>query len=388
MLSLTKNEGLILQSERFGKRIATENVDDYKVVGQDQIVYNPYVIWEGAVHILKKYEHGLVSPVYPVWEARPMEADATFVDAFLRTPLAIAAYNRFAAGAVNRRRAIRKKDFLSIQVPLPPLAEQRIIAHVLRTVQEAIETTEHVIEAARELKRSLMNHLFTYGPVPVDEAEQIPLKDTDIGPVPEHWDIQRFDELVEIATGQVDPKTQPYSEMPHVGPENIEAATGKILSTRSAKELGLISGKYFFSTQDVLYSKIRPYLRKAALPTFDGICSADMYPVRPLDGTLTRAFLYYCLLTEQFTGQAISYQNRTGIPKINRTQLGATLLPLPPITEQEHVSQILSAVDQKIKVEENRKRTLEVFFKTLLHNLMTGKLRVADLNLSTVEEMV
>ncbi len=195
-------------------------------------------------------------------------------------------------------------------------------------------------------------------------------------------------ELVEIATGQVDPKTQPYSEMPHVGPENIEAATGKILSTRSAKELGLISGKYFFSTQDVLYSKIRPYLRKAALPTFDGICSADMYPVRPLDGTLTRAFLYYCLLTEQFTGQAISYQNRTGIPKINRTQLGATLLPLPPITEQEHVSQILSAVDQKIKVEENRKRTLEVFFKTLLHNLMTGKLRVADLNLSTVEEMV
>jgi type I restriction enzyme S subunit len=124
VLSLSKNEGLILQSERFGKRIATENVDDYKLVRRGEIVYNPYVIWEGAVHALWKHERGLVSPVYPVWEARSGLADPYFVDTFLRTPLAIAAYNRFAAGAVNRRRAIRKKDFLSIQAPLPPLPEQ------------------------------------------------------------------------------------------------------------------------------------------------------------------------------------------------------------------------------------------------------------------------
>ena len=83
VLSLTKDRGLILQSERFGKRIAKDDVSDYKVVQRGQIVYNPYVIWEGAVHILRDYEYGLVSPVYPVWEAKPHVAHAYFIDHLL-----------------------------------------------------------------------------------------------------------------------------------------------------------------------------------------------------------------------------------------------------------------------------------------------------------------
>ncbi len=92
VLSLTRNNGLILQSERFGKRIATEDTSKYKVVREGQVVYNPYVIWEGAVHALRKYQAGLVSPVYPVWETR--EPDGGFVDYLLRTPPLIEAYNR------------------------------------------------------------------------------------------------------------------------------------------------------------------------------------------------------------------------------------------------------------------------------------------------------
>jgi|GEM_PF-2872913 len=63
VLSLTKNDGLVLQTDRFGKRIATEDLSMYKVVYRGQIVYNPYVIWEGAIHILSKQNSGLVSPV-------------------------------------------------------------------------------------------------------------------------------------------------------------------------------------------------------------------------------------------------------------------------------------------------------------------------------------
>src|SRR5262249_53014866 len=70
VLSLTKRRGLIAQSERFDKRVATEDIQAYKVVRTGWIVYNPYVIWEGAVHALRRSEPGVVSPVYVVWQRR------------------------------------------------------------------------------------------------------------------------------------------------------------------------------------------------------------------------------------------------------------------------------------------------------------------------------
>src|SRR4030095_576628 len=146
------------------------------------------------------------------------------------------------------------------------------------------------------------------------------MKETEIGPVPAHWDIDRFGNRVTTVSGQVDPKIEPYSKMLHIGPENIEEGTGRILNPKLAEELGLISGKYLFGPTDVLYSKIRPYLRKAALPPFEGICSADMYALQPKN-SLCRNYLYCWLFSESFTLQAISYQSRTGIPKINREQL-------------------------------------------------------------------
>lgn len=121
VLSLTKRYGLIPQTERFEKRVATENVDKYKVVRQGWIAYNPYVIWEGAIHALRRSAPGVVSPAYLIW--RRLEDDGGFLDYLLRTPELRAIYESLSAGAVNRRRSINKAAFLDIEIPCPPLDE-------------------------------------------------------------------------------------------------------------------------------------------------------------------------------------------------------------------------------------------------------------------------
>ncbi len=355
ILSLTKNEGLVLQTERFGKRIATEDVSEYKVVYRGQIVYNPYVIWEGAVHILDKYEAGLVSPVYPVWEVRPDKAHAWFIDPLLRMPNTISAYNRFASGAVNRRRAIRKNDFLSIPIPLPPLPEQRAIAHVLRTVQRAKEATERVIAALKELKKSLMRHLFTYGPVPIDQADRVPLKDTEIGPIPEHWQVVRLGEVAQVKYGKAKPEGE--GTVPVVGSGGVYAYTKMALVGFPTLVIGRkgTAGQVWLCKQPCWPSDTTFYLEWR----------------KPIG----LGFVFEFMRINPPSGE----HAKTTLPSLQRSDLENHLLPFPPLPEQQTIANILRTVDRRIEAEENRKRALEALFKTLLHHLMTGKVRVKDL---------
>jgi type I restriction enzyme S subunit len=114
------------------------------------------------------------------------------------------------------------------------------------------------------------------------------------------WPIRSLGELVVIASGQIDPQEKPYSQMPHVGSDSIEPDTGRILGIKTAEELRLISGKYAFGPEDILYSKIRPNLNKVALPDFAGICSADIYPLRTDERIVCRRFLTYVLRSQEF----------------------------------------------------------------------------------------
>src|SRR5262249_25111499 len=147
-----------------------------------------YVIWEGAIHALRRLSPGVVSPVYVVWKRKV--DDHGYIDLLLRTPQLIQDYERLSTGAVNRRRSIRKEDFLSIRVPCPPLDEQRQIAAVLLAVQRATERQARLIALTTELKKALMHRLFTQG----TRGEQ--LKETEIGLVPRTWKIARLGDIL------------------------------------------------------------------------------------------------------------------------------------------------------------------------------------------------
>lgn len=247
---------------------------------------------------------------------------------------------------------------------------------MLGLVQRAIEQQERLIALTTELKKSLLHKLFTEG------LRGEPQKQTEIGPLPEGWKVVRLEDSVSITNGQIDPTLTPFSEMLHVGPENIESGTGRLLNLRTNGELRIHSGNYRFTTEDVLYSKIRPYLNKVALPNFEGTCSADMYPLQAKNQQFVRAFLFQLLLSPQFNKQAVSFQDRTGIPKINRAQLGSILLPNPVEAEQLEIAEALSLFDRRVDVIEQKRQNLTDLFRTLRHQLMTAQIRLHDLDLS------
>jgi type I restriction enzyme S subunit len=97
-------------------------------------------------------------------------------------------------------------EIKQILLPLPPLPEQQRIAAVLSAVQEAKEKTQAVIDATKALKKSMMKHLFTYGPVSPEETENVPLKETKIGKVPEDWEVVKLEEVGNIITGNTPSK--------------------------------------------------------------------------------------------------------------------------------------------------------------------------------------
>ena len=256
-------------------------------------------------------------------------------------------------------------------VPLPPLPEQRAIADVLRTVQRAKEATERVIAALRELKKSLMSYLFTYGPVPVDQADQVALKETQIGPVPEEWEVVRLGEVVTLISDAVQPSHIAVER--YVGLEHIEPGSIRIRKWGYPSEVRSL--KITFRAGDVLYGKLRPYLDKAALAEWEGICSTDILVLRAQKG-LEPEFLAYLAHTPIFLEYATATMTGVNHPRTSWKALQQLQITLPPLSEQRAIAEILRAVDRKIEAEEARQRALEALFRTLLHDLMTARLRL------------
>lgn len=154
----------------------------------------------------------------------------------------------------------------------------------------------------------------------------------------EKWPRVRLDDVCTIDAPIIDPRLPEYRDLPHVSGENIESGSGRLLPLRSAAQDGVSSGNYLFDGGVLLYSKLRPYLRKVAEANFRGVCSADMYPIRFDAKSVHLPFAKFALLTEEFTRYAIRESERARMPKLNREQLLRWEIPLPPLAEQKRIA--------------------------------------------------
>ena len=193
--------------------------------------------------------------------------------------------------------------------------------------------------------------------------------------LPKEWNLFHFAEVAVVGSGQVDPRVEPYASMIHIGPENIESGTGRIVSPKKCSELGLISGKYEFDEEAVVYSKIRPHLNKVCFPGFKGVCSADAYPIWPDKTKLLPGYLKQYMLGNLFEKRAVACSMRTGMPKINREDLDGIPIVVPPLREQRRITQILSIWDQAVLTVERLSANSRRRTRDLMASLLSGRRR-------------
>jgi type I restriction enzyme S subunit len=346
-------KGVVLRSVTRGDKIGTKIL--YKVEEGD-FVFSKIDLRNGAWGFVPLELAGaLVSGDFPIIRIDKTAVWQDYLTYYLSQPYTWEPFRAVSVGTTGRRRA-RPDAVMTLPIPLPPLPEQRAIAHVLRAVQRAKEATEGVIAAVKELKKSLMQHLFTYGPVPVTERERVPLQETEIGPIPAHWRVVRFDQAITRATRVPKVKQSDYQPIGLV----------PIIDQGQSFIAGYTDKSPYKDNLPVIV--FGDHTRVLKFVDFPFVAGADGTQVLIPNSTLfDPLFVYYALSTIDIPSRG--YNRHFSL-------LRESSLPLPPLDEQREIARMLQAVDAKIAAEERRRAALEELFKTLLHALMSGRIRV------------
>ncbi len=292
--------------------------------------------------------------------------------------------------AMNKRGATIKgitRDCLEqIRLNIPPLTEQKKIAHILSTVQRAIEAQERIILTTTELKKSLMHKLFTEG------LRNEPQKQTAIGLVPENWEVVELEAKADsfqygtsVKCGY-DVDGKPVLRIPNVVGGHVDTSDLKFGRPKK-NELG----KLTLERGDLLFVRTNGVKENAGrCSKFNGEltdCYFASYLIRVrLDPSILNPdFLNEYSRTKAGTSFLSGKAIRTADGKfnINSGTLKTMLVPVPAIEDQEEIAQTLELLDEKTRNALAKKSSLQVLFRTLLHELMTAEIRVHELIFST-----
>lgn len=264
-----------------------------------------------------------------------------------------------------------------LEIPLPPLSEQRKIVYVLDSVQDAIRAQEKIIEKTKELKKSMMTDLFKYGGPSFRKGRK--LKKTEIGEIPENWEVVTIKNIGEVVTGTT-PSTlvKDYwnGDIPFVTPTDITKKyvenTERYISQKGLQKARLLPKDSVLVTCIASIGKIsiaqNPCISNQQINAI--ICKED----------IDNEYIYYVM--NHMSDKLKMWAGQTTSPIVKKSLFEKFILPLPKNkNEQREIAEILQTIDQKIEIEQKKKTLYEELFKTMLNKLMTGEIKVDNLKL-------
>jgi type I restriction enzyme S subunit len=314
---------------------------------------------------------------------RKGESDTLFLFFYLLHPEVRSDLAGKMEGSTGRQR-LSKTVLGDRMIPLPPLPEQKKIAHILSTVQRAIEAQERIIQTTTELKKALMHKLFTEG------LRNEPKKQTEIGPVPESWEVVPLGEFFQIKHGYAfDGKFfKPTGEHILMTPGHFHEEGGFREQGEKTKYFtGEIPQDYVLAKDDIVVAMTEQTAGLLGSAAF--VPEGDLYLHNQRLGLivdleekrLSKRFLFYVFNHPHLRVEVAKTSTGSKVKHTSPTKLRAVKVGIPPtLDEQEEIASVLSTTQQKISVATNKKSQLQDLFRTLLHQLMTARIQAGGIS--------
>ena len=385
VLSVTV-DGIVLQADHFNKKVASADTSDYLRVRRGEVAMSGLNLWKGGIDTQRIVPEGVVSPAYKVYSLRTDAADADFMAHYLRSPPLFSIYKDVSQqGASIVRRNVDFDALHAYRLPLPPLPEQKKIAAILSSVDEAIQATEAVIEQTRRVKDGLLQDLLTRG------IGHTRFKQTEIGEIPESWEVWTMAQLAAkngmvggpfgsdlTASDYVPAPGVPVIRGANVSPSEFIPHGFVYVTAEKAESLRRNTA----SRGDLIMTQRGASLGQAALIPHDAefetyIVSQTMMRMTPDPRKVLADFLIQYVSSPVGQGWLQGQQTGNAQPHLNLTIFRNMPAPVPPLSEQEDIARRCGAMDEAVEANEARLQQLAVVKTGLLQDLLTGTVRVS-----------
>jgi type I restriction enzyme S subunit len=255
--------------------------------------------------------------------------------------------------AKNSVDSVRMAMISEMPIQTPCIAEQQKIAAALQSVDDKLTQLRHKQQLLQTYKRGIMQKIFT---------QQLRFKQDNGRPFPD-LTTHEFGDIVTRSKKKFNPTES--TKTPHlIELENLETNTGRVLNLQTTEDQTSI--KTCFQKNDVLFGKLRPYLKKYAYPQFAGVCSSEIWVFQ--SDFLDSKFLYYLIQTEKFMRVA-NISSGSKMPRSDWDMVSSAVFKIPVIAEQQKITDFLTAIDTKIDAVAQQITQIETFKKGLLQKM-------------------
>lgn len=355
MLSVTMNNGVVTRESLDRKMETNLSDEEHLLVRKDDIVYNMMRMWQGASGLADR--DGLLSPAYVVL-APKKGVDPLYASYLFKSSRLIYLLWAYSYGLTSDRLRLYFNDFKRIPVNIPSLPEQRKIGKILSTWDKAIEITEKLIDNSKAQKTALMQQLLA-GRVRISGFN-------------DEWKAHEFSNIASLSNKKFNPKHASES-LPCLELEHLSQLTGELLGSIDSTLQQSI--KNLFEPGNVLFGKLRPYLRKFWFSNIKGVCSTEIWVLKSNNDICLPEYLFYLVQSDHFIASC-HVTSGSKMPRADWDYVSATPFYLPTLEEQKTIIDLLRSSSNAINILIENLNKLKQEKIVLMEQLLTGKRRV------------